>query len=334
MTDRHEIDLTHRLPESVIAWLEGDTSPETTAALERWLTESPEHRLALDDFLEIWQLSRIRAASAALEEMHRRLDELDPSVRDVVPLRSKRRSQGVWHVVWRTAAILVIGLGLGLGWPYLRMVTTPVQYAQVVVPAGSQTSLELPGGIKVRLNYNTELAYHPRADVRDVYLKGEAFFTVPDGAVNNLRVHTEAGVVRDLGTEFNVHARDGRTTVTVTQGLVALETPVGSVELEAGQSSSATLGKEPTPPTAARMDAVTGWLSGRLTFYDEPLARVAQELEHRYGVPFEVDPQLRPVRINARIETGMTAQGALEAICISIQARCHWQGDKWRIGRE
>lgn len=335
MIQRHEIDLNEQLPEPVIAWLDGDTSPEIIAAVERWLAESPEHRVALDDFLEIWQMSRLPEAPSALQDLRHRLDQLESSEHSILDLSTKRRMRDSgWRVAWRTAALLVVGLGLGLGWPHLHTALTPAQYAKVVVPAGSQTTLELPGGIQVRLNYATELAYLPGKDVRDVYLKGEAFFRVPDGAERNLRVHTEAGLVRDLGTEFNVHARDGRTAVTVTEGLVELETPLGVVALEAGQASSVTLGQAPAPATAARLDAATDWLAGRLTFYDEPLARIAQELELRYGVPFEVEPALRPVRINARIDTDASARDALEATCISLRARCDWQGDRWRIARK
>lgn len=346
MTDKNELDLTQRLPEPVIAWLDGDTSPETMAAVDSWLAESSEHRNMLDDFLAVWRASQVPDAQPALEDLHRRLDQLEfseraPAASTVTsPARStattpaKRRAGGGWRTAWRAAAVLVVGLGIGLGWPHVRSAFTPAQYARVVVPAGSQTTLQLPDGIEVRLNYATELAYVPGEDVRDVYLEGEAFFKVPNGSDRTLRVHTEAGLVRDLGTEFNVHARDGRTAVTVTQGLVELETPLGIVALNEGEASSATVGEAPLPATVARLDAATDWLVGRLTFYDEPLASVAAELERRYGVPFEVDPALRSVRINARIDIDASARDALEATCISLEASCSWQGDRWRITGE
>lgn len=330
MTDNNDMNL----PEPVTAWLDGDTSPETVAAVNRWLAESSEHRAMLDDFVEIWRASHVADAPPALQDLHDRLDQSDAPDRTIVPLPTKRRARGGWRMAWQAAAAVILGLGLGLGWPHLRAEITPAEYARVVVPAGSRTTLTLPGGIEVQLNYATELAYVPGEDVRDIYLDGEAFFKVPNGSERNLNVHTEAGLVRDLGTEFNVHARDGRTAVTVTQGLVELETPLGVVALNEGEASSVTLGEAPLPATLARLDAATDWMAGSLTFYDEPLARVAAELGHRYGVVFEVEPDLRGVRINARIDIGASAKDALEATCISIQASCSWQGDRWRITGE
>src|SRR5690606_39397339 len=85
-------------------------------------------------------------------------------------------------------------------------------------------ALARPGGIRVRLNAATRLTYlETRGRVEDASLEGEAFFQVEHDPSRPFRVHTAAGVISDLGTEFNVRARNDRVDVVVTEGVVALE---------------------------------------------------------------------------------------------------------------
>lgn len=319
-------------PEEVFAWLEGDDSPGVTAAVEAWVGESADRRAGLREFARAWRLGQAPGGHGDWEELEARIDRLEAwRERRPPELQPRRARRSGWRMPLQAAAVLLVGVGLGWFAPRLRDLHGSGQVAKVVVPAGSQVVLELPGGVGVRLNSASELSYKPSRDVREVQLEGEAFFTVPEGAGRNLLVHTEAGVVRDLGTEFNVRARSGRTAVVVTTGRVALESPLGEVALAAGEESSMAVGKAPAAPAPASLDPVTGWLSGRLVYYDESLAEVAAELERRYGIAIRVAGALHNTRLAVSIDAQTEANAAVRLVCQAVDARCGQVAGTWLI---
>lgn len=318
------------LPEEIFSWLTGDTSPAVDRAVNEWLSAAPQNRTALRELSRILKLTETPDAPSDWPRLEKRIDEIekDGGRRQAISYMP-RSGENIWL---RLAAVLVVGLGIGLIWPPLRASMKDPVYTRVVVPAGSQSSVKLPGGVSVRMSYASELAYVPSENVREIHLSGEAYVTVPDGEKKNLVVHTEAGVIRDLGTEFSVRARAGVTSVVVTEGKVKLETPRGDVMLEAGQEASVRLGQVPSAASAVNLDSALDWMSKRLTFYNAELADVAQELEYRYGAGFRiVDAKLRTTRITAKISADASAADAAEVICIAVQARCTREGDQWLI---
>src|SRR5437879_1594748 len=62
---------------------------------------------------------------------------------------------------------------------------------------------------------------------RDVYLEGEAYFSVVHDAARSVVVHTTRSKVSDLGTKFGVHAYGDAPSerVAVVEGAVALAIP-------------------------------------------------------------------------------------------------------------
>jgi ferric-dicitrate binding protein FerR (iron transport regulator) len=306
--------------------------------VEEWLGAEPERREGLRVFARVWWLSQAPGSPGGWEALEARIDQLEAwrARRSVhaspEPVRlTPRRSHPSWRAPLRAAAVLLVGLGLGLIWPSLSATLGTEQYAKVVVPAGSRVELELPGGVGVRLNSATELSYLSSRDVREVYLEGEAYFVVPEGAKRNLLVHTEAGLVRDLGTEFNVRARSGRTAVVVAEGRVALETTGGRVALEAGEESSMAIGAAPSAPVLANLDRVNGWMAGRLVFYEESLAEVAAELERHYGIAVRVAPPLQEVQLAVNIDAHTESGAAVRLVCQAVDARCEEKAGAWTV---
>src|SRR5690606_40374433 len=98
------------VPEAVIEWLDAGRPQPPPDAARAWLDGTSE---AEDEALAgIWALSRAPDPPPGLADMHRRLDAEE---RPATP----RRRRG-WAVPLRAAALLVVGLGLGLLWPRAR----------------------------------------------------------------------------------------------------------------------------------------------------------------------------------------------------------------------
>lgn len=324
-----EDSATEHLPEEVFAWLDGDTSPQVDAAVSEWLRASHNHRGVLRDLERLWDLTGPPKAPDRWTALQKRIEKIE-SARAPISVERFRGRPAVWPI----AAMLILGLGLGLLWPALRGALRTPAVARVIVPAGARSTVDLPGGVKVQLNYASVLEYTPSRNVRKINLKGEAFITVPDGNKHNLVVDTDAGVVRDLGTAFTIRARDGMTSVVVTEGSVEFGNGQAHVTLIAGQESSLSIGGVPAQPTAIDVNRALDWMAWRLTFYDQPLSEIAQELEYRYGVRYHVnDAMLRGTRLTATVPADAGAKDAAEVICIAVQARCTRQSEGWVINR-
>jgi len=80
----------------------------------------------------------------------------------------------------------------------------------------------LPDGSVVLLNSNSQISYVINEEVREVKLKGEAFFKVEKGIVPFV-VRTPYGQVKVLGTAFNVNSNNEELEVEVDEGEVEVQ---------------------------------------------------------------------------------------------------------------
>lgn len=98
--------------------------------------------------------------------------------------------------------------------------------------AGVRAALELPGGASLRLDSGTSLILLAARVVR--LERGALYFdSAGDASIEVLEVHTDLGVVRDIGTQFEVR-RDGELRVRVREGLVNLDRDGATYEASAG----------------------------------------------------------------------------------------------------
>ncbi|MGK7396489.1 MAG: FecR family protein [Candidatus Cyclobacteriaceae bacterium M3_2C_046] len=92
---------------------------------------------------------------------------------------------------------------------------------------GEIRTIELPDNSKVVLNANSELTYEDNESERQVWLKGEAYFTVnrelvENGQLKRFIVHSNQVGIEVVGTQFNVNNRRDKTTVVLNSGLVKI----------------------------------------------------------------------------------------------------------------
>jgi len=312
------------VPEHVVEWLEAGGPQPVPPAVEAWLAADPTREALIGDFAAVWEASEPPPPPPDLwQRVRRRIREADSASRRAHP----------WLRYAAAVAMLATGMGAGRLWPHLQDAFQAGPGPTVIeVPAGATSNVELPGEILVRLNAASRLEFEAKQGrVTDVRLDGEAYFAVPHDPSRELRVITAAGVVRDIGTEFNVHARDTTVTVTVIEGEVELAAAGAAVRIAAGQTSSARSGSPPAPATAADVFAARAWLEGLSVFRNERLEVIATELERRYATPFEVAPELRDTRLTATIRA-RTAEEAARAICSGVGATCRAVDGGWRIG--
>lgn len=160
---------------------------------------------------------------------------------------------------------------------------------EISVAYGEKRHLLLPDSSEVWLNAGTVLKYSERfADARrQVYLDGEACFSVRKNAEKPFIVQTSRLTVKVLGTRFNVKAysADERITTTLSSGKVEVSTPSHSPRI-LKPNEQLTYDKRTSHIGIARVPAADaeGWMTGKLIFTDASLAEIQQTLERRYNV--------------------------------------------------
>ena len=204
----------------------------------------------------------------------------------------RRRFQ--WY---HAAAVLLIGVVSALALYHFRAGDDlePVWFTKTNVK-GQKSTVTLLDGTTVRLNAESELLYPKEftGNIREVVLKGEAFFNVTEDSERPFIVRTGDLATTVLGTSFNIRAYENEDiTVTVATGKVQVATS------STAQASTALL----TPRQQATYDPATGaiekkevvldkylaWKDGILLFDCEPFGEVVDMLERWYGVSITLE---------------------------------------------
>lgn len=159
-------------------------------------------------------------------------------------------------------------------------------------PFATTTSVELPDGSVVTLNGNSTIHYRKEwkdSPVREVWLEGEAFFSVTHTADHQkFIVHTNNMQIEVLGTEFNVNHRRGETTVTLSSGVVRLggkgkARKIKDVIMRPGEQASLNRHYE---FDLKKVDArqFTSWKDDLIVFDHTPVRELAAMIEDTYGL--------------------------------------------------
>lgn len=191
---------------------------------------------------------------------------------------------------------------------------------KVVVPSGGEYSMVLDDGTKVWLNSASELKVPAsfEEDARYVYLKGEAYFEVASDSSRPFLVNLADGVVRVVGTSFNVssYEDDRRVEVALLEGKVAFR-PVEKEEYSLLPGQIVTLDKDRREVSIREGDvkAIAGWHAGNFIFEDMPLRELAVKLERWYQVRFEFsDKTCGEMRFSGAVEKHRSLDYVLDII--------------------
>lgn len=160
-------------------------------------------------------------------------------------------------------------------------------------------------GTTVILNSSSQIRYRDDygTSSRDIYLKGEAYFEVNHDHPAPFLVHARNTLIEDIGTKFNVDARDENadTEIVVSEGKVRVSPQSGDTEpdttddkstssviVSEGQKVSVENNPDSLVVEKADLYLELAWLQDRLIFDDEPLNQVIEQLENHYGITVEV----------------------------------------------
>ena len=255
---------------------------------EVWALE-PDNRAAFDNLEHYWMVA------AAVRNDPQVLAMRDEAGRQ---WRPGRRRLWIGGAVAASLAIAIAG-GLTIrtpapGYPNTALLPTLTQrvFAQdqtLRTAVGQTTSVLLPDGSTVTLDTDTVIRAKLSGKERRLELeKGRAFFRVAKDKARPFIVLAAGRTITATGTAFDVRADPDNFEVTLVEGRVRVEDPVRPKTGQPPQVTEMTAGSQLVADekrwviAPADLPKQTSWLSGRLTFDNEPLSEVVAEM-NRYS---------------------------------------------------
>ena len=332
--------MTHQPPPDVIdRYLAGEATPREIQVIDAHRKADPDWGAKIDALRSELAGSReshwhVDAAWARLQPTLANATARPPVLNGATP---RRPTPYVRTVSWMAAAV-VVAVAAGLIWLRAQH-RAPLEVAtaehEVATPNGSRHTFTLDDGTRVTLNAGSRLRWRNDfgASVRDVWLDGEAYFSVTHDASRPFRVRARGAIARDLGTRFamRAYAELPAVEVVVAEGSVSLrhdraESPDSAV-LTAGQLGRIDSVGAPTVETNVRVDRWTAWTAGSLVLEGVTLGDAIPQIERWYDATITVaDPALARKRVTARFHDETLPQ-TLDALALALGAR--WE----RTGR-
>jgi len=297
----------------IIRLFSGEASREEKKDIENWLNQKPENRKLLNDLKEIWLTAGIEQ-NADHYEVERAVGQFRQKIRftgqkAVLPQRIPR--------LIRYAAVLLLLIALPLSYYYGKK-STPLSgsFTTISCAQGDKTAIVLPDSSQVILNSGSRLTFNNNFQngPRQVFLDGEAYFSVQKRTQNPFRVKTSDIEVEVLGTEFNLKAYSDEETTTTTLVTGCLKVTQGDNSTLIKPNQKLVYNKKSGNTDLSKINDLapeTEWKDGRLVFRNQSL----EELEHKLERWFDVEIEFADEQVKSRRFTGtLERESILEVI--------------------
>lgn len=203
--------------------------------------------------------------------------------------------------IWKYVAIAIITVLVGS--TLYQKSSNSIEGEQILLTYQAtndeKKEIALPDGTLAILHYGSNLTYKEdtKDKKRNVYLRGEAMFTVKHDVTRQFIVHVGNQEFVDFGTTFDINASEkGKIIATLMEGSLAMrESSADStsplVMMKPGQQfvydeSNHTLSINTVEP-----GVVMSWANGGLDFQDKPLKDIIEAVELYYNVKIDVMDQ-------------------------------------------
>ena len=217
---------------------------------------------------------------------------------------------------YKVAAVLVVVLTSSYFLYFNSVESFETQIAQ------TQT-ITLPDNSKVVLNAASKLSFNEKKwdDDRALTLDGEAYFKVQKG--QTFSVNTTAGIVKVLGTQFNVKERKNYFEVHCYEGLVSVTHNNKTVKLPPGKTFRVING---SIENVEDFDAKNpSWMQQESSFNSIPLDQVIAELERQYDIKIKLEG-VDTSKLFTGSFTHTSEKIALQAVTIPLKLSYRIQG--------
>ncbi len=284
------------------------TTMKNKEIIRKWLRNElsdEEKQILIDsgDWTELQRMSDALMAYRSPEyQVEQQLDAL---------LAKKKSPRQIWMLpVFRVAAAVLLLVSVYA----IFMNSRSVEYQTM---PGEAISFFLPDSTRVDMNALSEISFNKQQwdSKRNVILNGEAFFDVIPGSVFD--VQTSNGIIRVVGTEFNIRSWQNYFEVTCFEGKVSVITDNNTELLTPGKRIRIYNGQQHVDEIEIDQQADLTKRYQESHFASVPLYVVFDELERQ----FDVDVQLSGINDDVVFTGAFTHENlavALRSICLPL----------------
>ena len=277
----------------ILRYLANEIHPAEEQALKKWLKEDDSHQKLFRELQSNWQANPAQTskAGAAFAQL---ADKLNLPDDDSLSVDKRSFSQKYNTYRFKAAASIT---GLLLIASVLYYLFFGVKTIVHSTGFGETVTLVLPDSSMVTLNANSSLEYHSKwfeKDLREVWLKGEAFFQVRKSIqkpeTNSLAkfiVHTRQMDVEVVGTQFNVNDRRGKTIVVLSSGSVRLNSHLieeKALVMQPGDLVELSANRHRFVRKTVNPEVYSSWKDKKLILNNTTAGEIAEIIEDYYGV--------------------------------------------------
>lgn len=271
----------------MVQYLRDELSPEAKTAVELWLAESPENQQTLERVKKFWD------TSAGLAPWFTTSAEAE--------WQSFRTKTGI-HTKSGTVRILIPRITYLLAAAVIAILVTVMVFPglrgqQKYLSENETRTIHLQDGSRVMLNKHSSLTVDRRfgAEMREVQLRGEAFFEVTPDKQKPFCVKTPDANIRVVGTSFNVatYRQSAITEITVRTGVVEVKNKARTKTVMLKEGHKAVVNSRNDTINASKADNFNelAWRTRKLTFRNTPLERVCRQLSRTYNQQVTIDSE-------------------------------------------
>lgn len=283
-------------------------TPEDVALAQEvntWRSASADNERYYNEIYQIWEASpdahylELIDVETSVEKFSSKINSVDERESEAIPLRS---GTSLWKWTAGVAALLAIALFSYLS--YNRLTT--VNYITKTT-ANFKDSVLLADGSTVFLDTNSTFRYPEsfKGNSRPVsFISGNAFFKIAKDHTKPFIIQMGKLSVKVVGTSFNINKTTGFMQIDVKTGrVIFMVNDQQRLSLTAGQAAKYDLKADRYTSFSSANQNSDSWLTGELTFSDEPLAEVFKKLESHYHVQIALDSNLSHLgKLNAQFK--------------------------------
>jgi ferric-dicitrate binding protein FerR (iron transport regulator) len=225
-----------------------------------------------------------------------------------------------WLGFLRYAAVFAVAVLL-TGGLFLMRTTSEISdtFACISAPNGQISNITLFDGTNVWLNAGSNLKYKQNfgGKNREVFLEGEAFFSVAKNKEIPFIVHAGNSQIKVHGTEFNVKAYGNEPVIetVLVEGKVEFLSGGGAVMMKPGEQLLFTRKSGVVKTKEVNTGEFTSWKGGKIYFNNETLFNLTRQLERWYEVTFTFqDERIKNYRFSGVINKERSLDYTLKII--------------------
>lgn len=296
--------------------LRGEATSEEMALLTNWVIS--------DRHLNEWVAEEMSSMSPDVKDV-----DLEPICRSITGGRGK------WKTVLKHAVTAVAACAVGFGACFYAMKN--FDHKDTAYPftvrtlEGEKSRVTLPDGSYVTINSMSHLSYlyDEERGVRNVELRGEAWFDVKSDEEHPFIVDCDNLKVECLGTEFNVtsYPDDESVTVVLKDGRINAVSMRDRVELHPGMKLRYDRSTGSVDTEMVEASDYCNWKRGEIHCNNITVEELFRRMSRTYGVSINIEtPGMRTEKVYGMMLEGDLRHG-MDIVCKACNAQYRFEND-------